>query len=64
MSIEDLEDEALRLDPALRARLAGKLLRSLEELSEDENARIWLEEAKRRDAEMDRDVEAGGSSVL
>lgn len=53
MSIEDLEAEALRLDPKARARLAGKLLESLESLSEKENVRLWAEEAQRRDAEMD-----------
>jgi len=35
MSIEDLEAEALKLDPKARARLAGKLLESLEGLSEE-----------------------------
>ena len=41
MHIEDVETEALKLDPKARARLAGKLLESLENLSEDENARLW-----------------------
>ena len=54
MSIEDLEAEALKLDPKARARLAGKLLESLEDLSDEENARLWAEEAERRDAEMDK----------
>ena len=55
MSINELEAEALKLDPKARARLAGKLLESLEDLSEEENAKLWAEEAKRRDAEMDAD---------
>lgn len=42
MSIEDLEAEALKLDPKGRARLAGKLLESLEGLSEEENARPFI----------------------
>ena len=54
MSREELEAEALKLDPKARARLAGKLLESLEELSDEENARLWAEEAERRDAEMDK----------
>ena len=54
MSREELEAEALKLDPKARARLAGKLLESLEELSDEENARLWAEEAQRRDAEMDK----------
>lgn len=57
MSIDELEAEALKLDPKSRARLAEKLLVSLENLSEEENARIWAEEAERRDAEWDRSSE-------
>ena len=53
MSLKELEAEALKLDPKARARLAGKLLESLENLSEEENMRLWAEEAQRRDAEMD-----------
>ncbi len=52
---EKLQAEALKLEPKDRARLAEKLLRSLETLSDDENAELWLAEAKRRDAEMDAD---------
>ena len=59
MSREELEAEALKLDPKARARLAGKLLESLEELSDEENARLWTEEAQRRDAEMDKNPGAG-----
>ncbi len=59
MQIEDVEAEALKLDPKARARLAGKLLQSLEDLSEEENARLWAEEAQRRDAKMDADPTSG-----
>ncbi|MBI3811399.1 MAG: addiction module protein [Nitrospirae bacterium] len=48
-----LEAETLKLDPKGRARLAGKLIESLETLSDAENADLWLEEAERRDAELD-----------
>jgi hypothetical protein len=48
MKIEDLEVAALELDPKSRARLAERLLESLENLSPEENARIWAEEAQRR----------------
>ena len=48
MTIEDLEVAALRLDPRSRARLAERLLESLESLSPEENALIWAEEAQRR----------------
>ena len=62
MSAEELEVEALKLDPRARARLAGKLLESLENLSEEENTRLWADEALRRDAELDQDPKAGRSA--
>ncbi len=62
MSIKELEAEALKLDPKSRARLAGKLLESLENLSEEENARLWAEEAQRRDVEMDARPDSGDSA--
>ena len=53
MSIEELEAAALKLEPKSRARLAELLLESLEQLSPEENARIWAEEAQRRSAAID-----------
>lgn len=53
MTIEELEAEALQLHPSLRARLAGKLLHSLEALSEAENEHLWAEEALRRHQELE-----------
>jgi len=53
MSIEEIEAEALKLDPKNRARLAEKLLASLETLSDQENDRLWAEEAERRDADWE-----------
>ena len=58
MGIVELEAEALKLDPKARARLAGKLLSSLEELSEQEVALLWAEEAQRRDAQLDADPDS------
>jgi putative addiction module component (TIGR02574 family) len=58
MNIQELEAEALKLDPKSRARLAGKLLNSLEELSEEEVTQLWAEEAQRRDAQMDADPDS------
>lgn len=55
VDVQELEAAVLKLDPKARARLAEKLLNSLEELSEEEVTRIWAEEAQRRDAEMDAD---------
>jgi Putative addiction module component len=54
MNLEELETEALKLSPDLRARLAEKLLHSLEALSDAENERLWAEEALRRHDELER----------
>ena len=59
MSAEKLETEALKLAPDDRARLAEKLLLSLENLSDEENATLWAEEAKRRDQAWDSDPTIG-----
>ena len=59
MTIEELEAQALKLDPRARARLAGKLLKSLEDLSDEENAQLWAEEAARRDADLDAHPRSG-----
>ncbi|HYV83797.1 MAG TPA: addiction module protein [Pyrinomonadaceae bacterium] len=53
MTNEQVESEALKLNPQARAELAEKLLRSLEELSEEEIKRLWAEEAVRRDEDLD-----------
>jgi len=53
MSAEEIEAEALKLDPRERARLAERLLQSLESLSDQENERLWAEETDRRDADWD-----------
>jgi len=62
MSIDELEAAALKLNPKQRARLAGKLLESLEALSREENERIWLDEAARRDRELQSDAAKGISA--
>lgn len=53
MTIDELKAEALRLTPEERAELASELLVSLDDLSEPEIERLWLEEAERRDAALD-----------
>lgn len=57
MKAQELEAAALELEPDARARLARRLLESLEALSEQEVERLWVEEAKRRD----RDADANGT---
>ena len=49
MSIDEIESTVLKLAAADRARLAERLLESLEQLSDEENASLWAEEAIRRD---------------
>jgi putative addiction module component (TIGR02574 family) len=53
MDATTIEREALHLPVSDRARLAHKLLISLEELSEAEVAEAWLDEAERRAREID-----------
>jgi len=50
MSSEEIEAEARKLDRKARAQLAEKPLASLETLSDQENERVWADEADRRDA--------------
>jgi hypothetical protein len=53
MSIDELKAEALRLDPEARADLARELLASLDGLSEAEVEKLWIDEAIRRDEDLD-----------
>jgi hypothetical protein len=53
MSIEELKAEALRLNTEARADLARALLASLDALSEAEIEKLWIDEAIRRDEELD-----------
>jgi Putative addiction module component len=53
MTIDELKREAMQLDPGGRAHLAHELLDSLDSLTEVEVEQLWLEEAARREAELD-----------
>ena len=53
MTIDELMREALQLDPSTRASFARELLNSLESLTDGEVEQLWVEEAVRRDAELD-----------
>ncbi len=55
----DLESKALRLPPKERAKLAERLLASLESTAEPEAEEIWLAEAERRLAELESGHTAG-----
>ena len=54
MKAETIRRQALSLTARERAELAEQLLCSLDALSEDEIAQLWLLEAARRAHEMDR----------
>lgn len=56
MTAKEIVAAALKLDRKIRAELASQLIRSLDEeekgLSEEECARLWLEESERRLQEL------------
>ena len=54
MGFDKVKAEALRLPPEFRARLAKELLVSLDTLSEAEVEKLWIEEAIRRDDQIDQ----------
>ena len=49
MTLEQLEAEALKLGTRARAKVAETLLRSLEDLSDEEMERLWAQESLRLD---------------
>jgi putative addiction module component (TIGR02574 family) len=53
MDITKLEAEARELPPKARAKLAHRLLESLDSLSDSETHEFWMAEAERRAAELD-----------
>lgn len=48
MNDEQLEAEIMKLELDARARLAEKLILSLDAPSDEENLRLWVAEAERR----------------
>ena len=56
MTLADLQKAALKLNPSSRARLAEKLLQSLETLSDAEIEQLWASEALRRSEELERGI--------
>jgi len=53
MDSKSVEKQALGLPAPDRARLAQKLLESLDTLSDAEREKLWLDEAARRAAQLD-----------
>ena len=56
MSFEQIENTTLQLSEGERAKLAQKLLLSLDVLSESDIAEDWLIEAQRRARELDAGI--------
>jgi len=54
MGVEELKEEVLRLSPEARAYLARELVASLDLMGEAEIERLWIDEAIRRDDELDK----------
>ncbi|MEE8584491.1 MAG: addiction module protein [Acidobacteriota bacterium] len=52
LTLEQLEAEALKLSVEARARLAQRLLRSIEPAAESEIDLLWIDEAQRRHQEL------------
>ncbi len=52
MTVKQIEKELLKLDTRSRAKLAEKLLHSLDNLTSAENEKLWAEEALRRHREL------------
>jgi putative addiction module component (TIGR02574 family) len=50
--LKKLEDEAMKLSPRSRARLAERLIASLKEPPDPDAVRLWIAEAERREAEL------------
>jgi len=52
VAIKKLEDEVMKLSLRLRARLAARIITSLEEPLDPDVERFWISEAKSRAAEL------------
>lgn len=65
-TVEAIEAAALQLLPTARLKLTRALVDSLAHLSEQEIGQLWLEEAERRDLELESGRVAGipGSEVV
>ena len=65
MTLEEIEIAISSLDIQARAKLARKLLLSLEDLSVEENLELWVQESERRLQELRADpglaVDADGA---
>ncbi len=53
MTTQSIKKQLMKLKTSTRAKLASDLLASLEDLSEEENEKLWLEESLRRHYEIE-----------
>jgi putative addiction module component (TIGR02574 family) len=60
--LEDLASEMLQMNVESRAALAKRLLDSLDELTPEENERLWAQEAARRYRQLKAGTAASISS--
>ena len=58
MDLKELETEALKVSPDLRARCAETVWQCFEALSDNENERLWVEQALLRHDELERSAAA------
>lgn len=61
-NLEDLASEVLQMNVESRAALAKRLLDSLDELTPEENERLWAQEAARRYRQLKADTATSISS--
>ena len=54
MTVKNIEKKVLELNVKSRAKLANKLLSSLDDLSETEIDKLWAEEALRKNEEISK----------
>lgn len=52
MTVQNIERQLMKLDSRTRAKLASRLLLSLDELSDEENEQLWAQESLRRHKEL------------
>ena len=52
VALNNLEDEAMKLPPRSRARLARRLITSLDEPADPDAKRLWIADAEARAAEL------------
>lgn len=63
-TLEDVAAEVLQMSVESRAALAKRLLDSLDELTPEENERLWVQEAVRRYKQLKADTARSSEEVF